>query len=170
MSRIGSEIIVLVDTISKSEIKDKKPYLPVATFEQVLDYKPGQETTYTASPVVNAVAEALCMTRCIESKELSEYLSVDLRKLSGAIQLDLGMRLIDVIQQYRLRQVENYRTVHPDATLNEVAQACGYASDGSLWRFFQRKLGQTVTGRKSMAGKESWQVMREEAKKKLKGN
>ena len=102
----------------------------------------------------------------IECKEIAEYLSVNERKLAGAIQLDLGMRLIDVIQQFRLHQVQQYREAHPDESLDVVARACGYASDSSLWRFFQRKLGTTATGRKSLAGPERFNEMCKESRRR----
>ena len=140
--------------------KESKPYLPVTTFQQVLDYVPGQPETYTASPIINAVAEALCVTKCIESKELAEYLALEPHKLAHAVQIELGMSLIEVIHNYRLRQIEAYYNAHPGETLDQVAQACGYSSKGSVWRFFQRKLGKTVTGKKSEAGPESWLVLR----------
>lgn len=141
-------------------MKKTKPYLPVATFQQVLDYVPGQPETYTASPIVNAVAEALYETKYIEGKDLAEYLALDPRKLTHAMQIDLGMSLIEVIHNYRLHQIEAYYNAHPGETLDQVAQACGYSSKGSVWRFFQRKLGKTVTGRKSEAGPESWLQLR----------
>lgn len=147
-------------------IKEKHPYLPVATFQQVINYIPGNAETYTASPIVNALAQALFQTQLIESKEIAEYLDVDARRLACAIQLDLGMKLIDVIQQYRINQVQQYTQEHPDATLTEVAHACGYASDDSLWRFFQRKLGTTVGGTKSNAGPEHYNLLRQELRKK----
>ena len=143
-------------------VKNKHPYLPVVTFQQVLDYTPGQAETYTSSPIVNALAETLHTTLLIESQEVADYLAVDRHKLGGAIQLDLGMRLIDVIQQFRLHQIQQYRDTHPDAPLDTVAHACGYASDSSLWRFFQRKLGTTAKGKKSMAGPERFNEMRRE--------
>lgn len=146
-------------------MKESKPYLPVATFQQVLDYVPGQPETYTASPIVNAVAEALYETKCIESKELAEYLSLHPLKLAHAVQIELGMTLIEVIQNYRLRQIEAYYNAHPGETLDQIAQACGYASKGSVWRFFQRKLGMTVTGQKSHAGVEQWRKRRDERNK-----
>lgn len=43
--------------------KMNHPYLPVATFQQVIEYVPGQVETYTVSPIVNAVAEALHETK-----------------------------------------------------------------------------------------------------------
>lgn len=137
-------------------MKQSKPYLPVATFQQVIDYVPGQAETYTPSPIVNAVAEALYETKCIESKELAEYLNVEARKLACAIQLDMGMRLIDVIQQYRIHQIQEYRKANPKSKLDDVAQAFGYSDRATLWRFFQRKLNQTVDGKKSNAGPERW--------------
>ena len=145
-------------------VKNKHPYLPVVTFQQVLDYTPGQVETYTSSPIVNALAETLHTTILIESQEVADYLAVDRHKLGGAIQLDLGMRLIDVIQQFRLHQIQQYRDAHPDAPLDSVAHACGYASDSSLWRFFQRKLGTTAKGKKSMAGPERFNEMRRESR------
>ena len=147
-------------------MKETKPYLPVANFQQILDFIPGQPQTYTASPIVNAVAEALYETKCIESKELAAYLVVDSKKLAHAVQLDLGMTLIDVIQTFRIHQIEEYHRANPEATLDEVAQACGYSSKGSVWRFFQRKLGKTVMGKKSQAGPELWLKMREDSKKR----
>lgn len=149
-------------------MKESKPFLPVATIEQVLAFVPGQPETYTASPLINAVAEALYCTKCIESKELAEYLALDARKLAYAIQIELGMRLIDVIQQYRIHQIEEYRKANPDTLLNDVAKACGYACESTLWRFFQRKLGKTVDGQKSEAGPEKWLQMREDRKKRRK--
>lgn len=147
-------------------MKESKPFLPVATLEQVLGYVPDQPETYTASPLINAVADALYCTKCIESKELAEYLAVDARKLAYAVQLELGIRLIDVIQSYRIHQIEAYRKAHPDTKLDDVAKACGYACDSTLWRFFQRKLGKTVTGKKSEAGPESWLQLRARHQKK----
>ncbi len=147
-------------------VKNKHPYLPVVTFQQVLDYTPGQAETYTSSPIVNALAETLHTTLLIESQEVADYLAVDRHKLGGAILLDLGMRLIDVIQQFRLHQIQQYRDAHPDEPLDSVAHACGYASDGSLWRFVQRKLGTTAKGKKSMAGPEFYNEMRRESRRR----
>lgn len=149
-------------------VKNKHPYLPVVTFQQVLDYTPGQVETYTSSPIVNALAETLHTTLLIESQEVADYLAVDRHKLGGAIQLDLGMRLIDVIQKFRLHQIQQYRDAHPDESLDTVAHACGYASDGSLWRFFQRKLGMTATGKKSEAGPEWYNERRKERRRRYK--
>ena len=121
-------------------MKETKPYLPVATLQQVFDYIPGQPETYTASRLVNAVADALYETKCIESKELAEYLAVDARKLAYAIQLEMGMRLIDVIQKYRIHQVDEYCKMHPDTKLvklpnfsaMQMTPLCGDSSSANL--------------------------------------
>lgn len=147
--------------------KMNHPYLPIATFQQVLEYVPDQVETHTASPIVNAMAEALHETLIIESQGIAEYLAVDERKLAGAIQLDLGMRLIDVIHQYRIHQIQQYLEAHPDEPLDSVAHACGYASDNTLWRFLQRKLGITATGKKSQAGPERFDEMRKASRRRF---
>lgn len=140
-------------------MKKTKPYLPQATFEQVLSYNPADPATFTPSPIVNAVADALYETHLIESGELAAYLEVDRLKLNHALSLDLGMTLIEVIHQYRLHQIQGYVEQHPDEKLEDVAHACGYASAGSLWRFMQRKVGTTARGEKSTAGPENFNEM-----------
>lgn len=148
-------------------MKKTHPYLPLATFEQVLSYNPADSATFTPSPIVNAVAEALHETLFIESGEIADYLEVDRVKLNHALSLDLGMTLIDVIHHYRLHQVQQYIEQHPNQKLDEVAHACGYASAGSLWRFMQRKLGTTARGEKSLAGPENFNEVLKELRKKV---
>lgn len=138
---------------------ETKPYLPKATFEQVLNYNPADAATHTASPIVNAVAEALHETKFIEACEFAAYLEVDQVKLSHAIILDLGMSLKDLIHNFRLEQAMRLVAENPDMPVEEIAQACGYASAGSLWRFIQRKTGMTVLGQKSQAGPENFNEM-----------
>lgn len=146
-------------------MKKTKPYLPQSTFEQVLSYNSADPATFTASPLVNAVAEALHETLLIEAGQIADYLAVDRQKLSHALSLDLGMTLIEVVQLYRLHQVKQYVAEHPDEKLDDIAHACGYASAGSLWRFMQRKLGTTVRGEKSNAGPEYFNEMLKELSK-----
>lgn len=146
-------------------MKTKKPYLPLVTIEQVLNYNPADPATHTASPIVNAVAEALCQTHYIEAGEIAEYLDVDRTKLNHALSLDMGMPLIDVIHDYRLMQVRRTVTQNPDMKLEEVARLCGYSSAGSLWRFVQRKVGVTARGQKSLAGPEWFNEMSKKLRK-----
>lgn len=133
-----------------------KAYRPVATFEQVLSYSPDDVTTHTVSPLVNAVCDVLCLTKCIEAAEVAKVLDVEQRKLTVALQLDLGMTLVEVIHQYRLHQILKYVGEHPDASRQEVANLFGYASRNSLWRFVERKCGTTADGTPSQAKKEEW--------------
>lgn len=146
-------------------MNNTKPFLPVATFEQVLNYRPELAETHTASPLVNAVAAALYETKYIEACDIARYLAVDRQKLTNALSLELGMPLIDLIHQYRLIQIHKAVLANPDQPLDEIAHACGYASAGSLWRFVQRKTGKTVHGEKSQAGPEWYDEMR----KRLRG-
>ena len=134
-------------------------YLPPVTLAQFLAYVPEQAETHTPSPIINALAQTLCTTPLIEAKEVAAHLAVDVRKLSGAIEIEMGMRLIDAIHQFRLHQIQQYLQAHPEARLEDVAHAFGYASDVTLWRLFQRKLGLTAKGRKSQAGPERFNLM-----------
>lgn len=148
--------------------KNTKPYLPVASFEDIVNYVPGQEDTYIKSAIVNAVAEALYETKYIESKEIATYLELDPKKLAYAVQIDTGIKLIDIIHEYRICQIEKYRKEHPDDLLDTVAKACGYACDSTLWRLYQRKYGKTVTGKKSNAGPERFNEMMKARRSRVK--
>lgn len=132
------------------------PFLPIATLQEVLAYNPSDASTHTASPLVNAVAEVLYSTHVIEASELAELLSLDQRKLSGALQIELGMSLRDVIKHYRIHAIQTYISQHPEATLQEVARENGYASDNAIWRLFLRHLGTTPNGTESTSEKLEW--------------
>lgn len=146
-----------------------KPYRPAITLDQVRAFDPAVPETHTPSLLVNAVAEALHETKSIEACEIAEYLEVDRVKLSHAIYLETGMTLIELVQNYRLLEIRKFIGEHPDMKLDEVAHACGYASDGSLWRFFQRKFGQTARGEKSNAGPERFNERLKELHKRYRG-
>ena len=138
-----------------------KPYKPVVTFDDILAYRAGDETTYTKSPIMNAVAEALYETKSIRCVDVAKYLALDVRMLSAAVLLETGISFIDLIHDYRMHQINEYIKAHPNETLDVVARANGYASGGSLWRFFQRRSGTTPLGKKSEAGQELWLKWRE---------
>lgn len=143
-----------------------KPYKPSVTLEDMIAYRVDDESTYTKSPLMNAVACALCETTAINCADVAKYMEVDVRILSPAVQLETGINFIDLIRDYRMHQVNEYIKEHPDANLDTVAQANGYSSGGSLWRFFQRRSGNTPLGKKSEAGQELWLKWREESKRK----
>lgn len=143
-----------------------KPLLPFVSLEQILSYRTDQPDTYTSSPLVNAVCDAIIATHSIEAKELSEYLQVDGRKLSSALQLITGLSLHTLLQEYCLNAMQQCVAEHPDWTLNQVAQHIGYANAMTLWRFSQRATGMTPTGQKSQAGTERWTELRNKLRAK----
>ena len=132
------------------------PFLPVASIDDVLAFNPADASTYTPSPLVNAVAEVLSTTHLLEANDVADYLQLDRRKLSCALQIELGMSLRDVIKQYRINEIRSYIRQHPDDTLNDVALHTGYSSDNAIWRLFLRNFGTTPNGQKSTADKAEW--------------
>ena len=144
-----------------------RPYRPSVTLEDIIAFRVDDETTYTKSPIMNAVACALCETKAIICADIAKYLEVDVRMLSTVVQFETGIKFIDLIRDYRMHQINEYIKAHPDENLDAVARANGYASAGSLWRFFQRRCGNTPLGKKSDAGQELWLLWREENKRKL---
>lgn len=130
------------------------PFLPIATFEQVVAFDPVDSSTHTASPLVNAVAEVLHDTKLIECKEIAKRLEVDERKLSSALSLELGMTLNELLDRYRMKQALDFISDHPDCSPDQLAQEIGYASRNGISRFLYTKLGITPTGRKSNRSKD----------------
>ena len=142
------------------------PYISGITYEQVWAYRPADPATYTPSPLVNAVANALYSTRYITANDIAEYLCIEERLLRAVVQVELGMTLSDLVHRYRIDQADQYIRVHPDQNLNQVAIAIGYSSDSTLWRFYQRMRKETPLGQKSQAHQELWLKWREERKKR----
>lgn len=128
------------------------PYRPIATFEQVYAYDPQDAATHTASPLVNAVADALHTTKLIECKEIARHLEVDERKLSNALELELGLNLKELMDRYRIKQILDYITDNPDYTTEQLAEAIGYTSVPGITRFMYTKLGLTPCGRQAHRG------------------
>lgn len=129
------------------------PFLPVATFEQVMAYDSDDVSTHTASPLVNAVAEALHTNKMVECKDIAAHLQVDERKLSYALILELGMSLKQLLDQYRIKQILDFIAAHPDFTPAQLAQVMGNASVSGITRFMNTKLGITPSGRKTQRNK-----------------
>lgn len=121
-----------------------------------LAYRPDQPETFMPSRVANAVATVLYETKTIHAGDIPEILGVDQRALTGAIQIVSGMSVKDLLHKYRLAQAQAYVEAHPNDTLDDIAQALGYSNRTTLWRFFQRAIGETPLGRKSKAGPERW--------------
>lgn len=151
------------ETLNMNRIK---PYEHKVIIEDIWNYRPEDESTHTSVPILNAVAEALYSTNIIEIKPLAEGLQIDPDLLSKIVKFELDIKLIDLLHQYRFRQVSEYVAANPKEPLETVAQRFGYSSYGSLWRFMQRIGGVTPDGKKSNAGPELWLTWREEYKKR----
>lgn len=142
-------------------------YQKQATFEQILAYRPEDVKTHTPSPIVNALADTLYTTKLIECVEVAEHLGVEYQLLTAAVRLETGLYLKDIIQQYRLAQLDAFRSEHADKeyTVDEMAHALGYANGKSIARFLRTKKGETVRGRHSIAEKDNYVKMRSQYRK-----
>lgn len=143
-------------------------YQKQATLEQILAYRPEDEKTHTPSPIVNALADTLYTTKLIECVEVAEHLGVEYQLLTAAIRLETGLYLKEIIQQYRLAQLDAFRAEHADKeyTVDEMAQALGYANGKSISRFLRTKRGETARGNHAMAEKDNYVKMRSQYRKR----
>lgn len=155
-------------THPKRNVKVECPYKPVATIDQILAYRPDDVTTHTVSPLVNAQCNVLFSTKLLECASIARYLGLDARKFAGAISIETGMNLSDIVDNYRLSQLKAFLAEHPDQdyTPDELAQALGYSSGKSIYRFIHTQTGLTVRGRQSNAGTDSFVKIRSEIRKK----
>lgn len=128
-----------------------EPYLPTITLQDILNFNPADEQTYTSSRLVNAVANILCETTTRETSVFAERLQLDMRHLTYAIELETGMTLKSLINEYRLAKVQEFMAQNPDVSATEVARLFGFSTPHALWRFFQIHTGQTPEGQKSTA-------------------
>lgn len=128
-----------------------EPYLPTITLQDILAFNPEDEQTYTSSRLVNAVANILCDSTTRETDVFAERLQLDKRHLIYAFEIETGMKLKDLINQYRLIKVQKYMEQNPDVSSTEVARLFGFSTPHALWRFFQIHTGETPEGKKSMA-------------------
>lgn len=146
-----------------------KPYEPKYTPDDIWAYNTEDTATHMNVPLLNAVAEALHHTNLNSVTKIGEALNVDADYLSATVKFELGVPLVELLHQFRFRQVRAYITANPDESLDKVAHRFGYASYGSLWRFTQRFAGMTPRGEKSEAGDELWLVWRERNKQRRSG-
>lgn len=132
----------------------QKPFLPIATIEEVFSFNPEDQVTFTQSLLVNAVAEVLFSTKLIECKSIANALKLDERKFSNALSIELGMTLKELVVSYRTKQVQDFRAAHPDYTPEQLATSIGYSSSASISRFLNTQLGITPAGNKSNRSKD----------------
>ena len=129
------------------------PYKPSITLQDLLAYNPEDPTTHTPSPLMNALAEILQLTKLRDAQQIADLLEVDKLKLSFAIELETEMSLKVLITQFRLEQIKLYMAEHPDLSSTQVAQDFDFPSKHAFWRFFQINTGVTPEGKKSDAPK-----------------
>lgn len=155
-------------THPKRKIKVECRYLPVANMEQILAYRPDDASTFTASPLVNALSNVLYSTKLFECNAIAGYMGLDPRKFASAISIETGMNLSDIVDTYRTSQLQAFLTEHPDHdyTIDELAEALGYSSGRSIYRFVRAQTGRTVKGRTSVASPDSFVKVRSEVRKK----
>lgn len=155
------------NTHPKPKMHAVRPYLPVATMEQILAFRPDDALTHTKSPLVNALATVLYETKLLECTAIAGYLGLDSRKLSAAISIETGMKISEIVDAYRLAQLDAFLAEHPDHdyTTDELAAAIGYSSGESIARFIHTKTGRTVMGRRSNAGPDKFVKIRSKIRK-----
>lgn len=142
-----------------------KPYKPTVSFEDIWKFKTEDAKTYTAVPIVNAMADALYSTTIIECKTIAERMELEPKYLNIIMKVETGMTASELLHSYRFRQVIEYVKANPDEPMDAVAKRFGYSSYGSLWRFTQRIGGVNPDGKISMAGEELWVKWRKDLKK-----
>lgn len=109
-----------------------KPYEPQHNPDDIWAYNSDEPSTFTHVPLLNAVAEVLHHTNLISVTKIAEALHVDADYLSATVKLELGVPLVELLHQFRYRQVCNYIAANPDESLDSVAHRFGYSSYGSL--------------------------------------
>jgi len=124
--------------------KNKEPFLPIVTIDDILSYRIDDASTHTKSRLVNAVAKALQKPKLWDSSKLANYLNLDRHKLSCALQIETGQSLRDIVTKYKLVRTLEYVDGHPSANISEVAEQNEYSSRSSLWRFLERHSPKTL--------------------------
>jgi len=101
----------------------------------------------TGNVIVDAVIECLKNTRIQRSSNVAAYLHLEdmpygERKLSGCLELYLGVPLKEFILEWRALQARELLDNH-DLTLDEIAHRCGFVQKKSLISFFSQRFGMT---------------------------
>lgn len=96
----------------------------------------------TGCVICDHLFSLLATTKELHSEPLARLMGVDLRDLSGVTNLMFGMRLQDVIDQWRLYQLCDVLRV-TDFPLVECARKVGFRSAETVCRVIQRNFGCT---------------------------
>lgn len=92
--------------------------------------------------VMDRIIKVIAETRCMHASEVARAMNADLRDLSAVTYLMIGMRVGEIIDCWRFRQLcDVLRTT--DLCLKDCALAVGYRSAETVCRLFDRHLGMT---------------------------
>ncbi len=122
-----------------------QPITPTFSVSELFAAANEAENTHSAvtdQPILAPVINVLMHTRILETEELAKTLEVNVRKLSGAIELLTGLPLGKFISEWRLLQSQDL-LLNTDLPYTEVAQRCGYADECSLILLYERRLNTT---------------------------
>ena len=137
----------------------KEPFLPSLSLEKiyVTPLVPQEDGTYrclsfdemqqvtmpqTGCALMDAVARTLATVPCRKGIEVADHLDVDLRKLSGAVDLYFGIGLNELVIAYRTclaSELVRLTQLSPE----EVAKRCGLASTSTLMHLIKSQLNTT---------------------------
>ncbi len=96
------------------------------------------EMPQTGSRLMDAVASTLATVPCHSCKAVAKYLDVDLEKLSGAVYLNCGLGLKDLLVEYRIRLICEL-IQHTQFSVDEIAKRSGVASNSVVCHLLKRR-------------------------------
>ncbi len=135
------------------------PFLPFLTLDQIyvspivrqedgsykcLSYQEMRSVPIpeTGSKLMDAVAQALAIMPFRNVAELADYMDLEVRKLSGAIDICYTLSANNLIVAYRMRLVQDL--IHyTQLSREEVASRSGFASVSTLEHFLKAQLKTT---------------------------
>ena len=93
----------------------------------------------SGSMIMDAVVQILFFRRIFQINNIARILGVDPVKLAGAMQILTGMPMLDFLNIFRLRLVQEYLAC-TDLSLSQIAACCDFSSQ-SLSHVFTKEIG-----------------------------
>lgn len=112
---------------------------PIMTIDEL--YARGGEPT--GDTLLDAVVKVMIETQLLEGKHVAKLLDVPERKLSGAMELLMGLSLSQLIHEWRFRQACQLLK-ETELPLDEVAQKCGFGNSRPMNLVFKKRLNTTL--------------------------
>ncbi len=97
----------------------------------------------TGDTLLDAVAKVMVETQLLEGKHVAKLLGVPERKLSGAMELLMGMSLSQLIHEWRFLQA-CHLLKETELPLEEVARKCGFGNSRPMNLVFKKRLNTTL--------------------------